>query len=181
VVVVGGCSLHLLLASGAVVTHVTLSSQYQPRLTTPTMGIRGVWQRSQAWFKQRKSVALAEQERLNAVSRNVKEGRIASNESAAIDALVGRGSSGYGEITPKGFRQLATRLAIGPSDHFADLGSGVGKAVVQAVAEFDVLSSYGIEISTTRHGLAVSALDGLDAAVGNRISYSRADCGEALE
>ena len=61
----------------------------------------------------------------------------------------------YGEITPAGFRTLAQRLRLSARDVFADLGSGHGKAVVQAVAEMGVRAGVGVEIAPPRHERAV--------------------------
>ena len=55
---------------------------------------------------------------------------------AAIEAIGGPESAVYGEITTIGFRTLAGRLKLGSGDTFTDLGSGLGRAVLQAVREF---------------------------------------------
>jgi len=67
-------------------------------------------------------------------------------------------SSTYGEITTKGFRELAKRIELYPGDCFLDMGSGVGRAVVQAALEFGCRSSRGVELSATRHERAQKAL-----------------------
>ena len=46
-------------------------------------------------------------------------------ENYHIDAVAGQNASGYGEITPAGFRELASDISLGESDVFYDLGSGV--------------------------------------------------------
>jgi hypothetical protein len=46
-------------------------------------------------------------------------------ENSRIDAVAGQHASGYGEITPAGFRELASDISLGETDVFFDLGSGV--------------------------------------------------------
>ena len=67
-------------------------------------------------------------------------------------------SSTYGEITTKGFRELAKRIELYSGDCFLDMGSGVGRVVVQAALEFGCRSSLGVELSMTRHQRAQQAL-----------------------
>ena len=140
-----------------------------PRSPVPAMGLRESWQR------------YLDAPRLDAVREHVDAGRITAIESAEIDAIAGGGSSIYGEITDRGFSKLGKRLGIGPADRFADLGSGTGRAVVQAVTEFKVKAACGCELSPTRHGLAVAGQQELEPAVGGAITYTLADCCSALE
>ena len=113
--------------------------------------------------------------------RGVDEGKIAESESAHIDALAGPRAATYGEITAKGFTKLAKRLKLGPSDRFADLGSGIGRTVVQAVTEFDVAASYGVEMSPTRHARAMAGRQALATADSERITLVLGDCCESTE
>jgi len=46
-----------------------------------------------------------------------------------------------------------------PSDIFVDLGSGVGRTVVQAALEFGCQDAYGVELSPSRHVRANAALN----------------------
>ena len=66
--------------------------------------------------------------------------------------------STYGEITELGSRQLFYYLHLLDEKEqvvFLDLGSGVGKLVVQAYMELPRLThAMGIELSSTRHSLA---------------------------
>jgi len=64
----------------------------------------------------------------------------------------------YGEITERGFRELAVYLDLGLEDSFYDLGSGVGKTVAMAWLEMGCAASRGIELDATRHELGVEAL-----------------------
>ena len=79
-------------------------------------------------------------------------------EEAIIDAVSGEFSSTYGEITAAGFRALAKRIDLSPADFFVDLGSGVGRTVVQATLEFGCQQSHGVELSPSRHERAQRAL-----------------------
>ena len=79
-------------------------------------------------------------------------------EEAIIDAVSGEFSSTYGEITAAGFRGLAKRIDLSPADFFVDLGSGVGRTVVQAALEFGCQQSHGVELSPSRHERAQRAL-----------------------
>jgi len=125
--------------------------------------------------------ARAEQDRIDTIARGVDEGKIDDSESAQIAALAGPRAATYGEITSKGFSKLARRLGIGPSDRFADLGSGIGRTVVQAVTEFDVAASYGVEISPTRHARARAGKQALNAVDRERIGFGLVDCCESSE
>lgn len=81
------------------------------------------------------------------------------DEDDAIEAVGGERSALYGEITPLGFRTLAARVQLGESDTFVDLGSGLGRATVQAAREYNVQASFGVEMAPTRHERAEALLD----------------------
>ncbi|MEM7402486.1 MAG: hypothetical protein AAF310_00485 [Myxococcota bacterium] len=69
----------------------------------------------------------------------------------------------YGEITPQAARELLSELQLGKEDVFYDLGSGVGKLVLQAHLATPVGKSVGIELSKTRYDIANDALKQLRA------------------
>ena len=46
-------------------------------------------------------------------------------ENSQIDAVSGPNACAYGEITPAGFRKLASQIGLSKDDVFFDLGSGV--------------------------------------------------------
>lgn len=50
------------------------------------------------------------------------------------------------------------RIGLSPSDNFLDMGSGVGRTVVQAALEFGCQKSHGVELSSSRHERAQRAL-----------------------
>lgn len=75
----------------------------------------------------------------------------------------------YGEVTALGVHTLLENVAhagapLGPDDSFADLGSGMGRAVLQVRLATPVSRSVGVELSEARHKsaeMALSRLQGL--------------------
>eukprot|EP00933_Yihiella_yeosuensis_P075644 TRINITY_DN85090_c0_g1_i1.p1 TRINITY_DN85090_c0_g1~~TRINITY_DN85090_c0_g1_i1.p1 ORF type:complete len:279 (+),score=33.57 TRINITY_DN85090_c0_g1_i1:36-872(+) len=65
----------------------------------------------------------------------------------------------YGEITTSGVRCLHSAVNLTESDVFADLGSGLGRCVVQTFLETDVRRMLGIELDVERHRAAVHAVE----------------------
>jgi hypothetical protein len=96
-------------------------------------------------------------------------------ESEPIRAIGGNDADTYGEMTAQGFRTLAGRMGLCPSDNFLDMGSGHGKLVIQA-CNFGVASSSGVEISATRHRVAQRMLDASPPRARRRSSVV---CGDA--
>ena len=118
--------------------------------------------------------------RLEIIRSNVDQGRCCSqSEMDAITALGGPMAETYGEITADGMKALAARVLMGPSDSFADLGSGCGRAVLQALTNFDVASACGIELAESRHELALQALAALPAEQASRARFLCGDCAAA--
>jgi precorrin-6B methylase 2 len=64
------------------------------------------------------------------------------------------GAPTYGEITYKGLKILIDKLKLTPQDVFYDLGSGVGKVVVQVFLGSPVKKCVGVELSPTRYNHA---------------------------
>lgn len=69
------------------------------------------------------------------------------------------GAATYGEIKFDSAQKLLDYLNPTKDDVFYDLGSGVGKFVLQTYLTTDVKKSMGIELSGTRYELAVKALN----------------------
>ena len=69
----------------------------------------------------------------------------ARSKAAFVDALAAAPATLYGEISPRGVRALAARCALGRGDTFADLGSGLGRAVSQMYIERDLAACIGVE------------------------------------
>ena len=99
-------------------------------------------------------------------------------EEDEIEAIGGPRASMYGEITPLGFRTLARRLSLGSGDVFVDLGSGLGRVVLQAARDWGVERACGVEYAASRHDLAVEALEEEPTAVAERVCYIRGDCAD---
>ena len=117
--------------------------------------------------------------RLKAIARAARDGAVTTGlEEQQIAAIGGEHAAIYGEITPPGFAKLARRMDLGPEDHFADLGSGLGRCTIQAVSEFHAASACGIELAASRHRLAVAALAREEAAISKRVRFLQGDCAD---
>ncbi len=68
----------------------------------------------------------------------------------------------YGEITDEAVTTLLKELNVNNCDVFYDLGSGVGRMVVQVYLESPVKKSIGVELSPTRHNHAVEVKQKLE-------------------
>jgi len=77
-------------------------------------------------------------------------------EAGPIRDVGGPTADVYGELTGLGFCALATRLNLSPVDAFLDIGSGHGQLVL-AACKYGVVTSTGIEMSSTRHRAAIRA------------------------
>lgn len=86
------------------------------------------------------------------------------SDQARLAEAGGARAFSYGEVTTLGFRQLATRMALTPADSFVDCGSGTGRLVMQAHKEFGVKSSIGVELSSSRHRIALDLLAASESA-----------------
>jgi len=64
----------------------------------------------------------------------------------------------YGELTPVGTRKLIAATRLSADDVFVDLGSGVGKVVLQVALAVPGVRCIGIEIDGDRHASACKAL-----------------------
>ena len=111
--------------------------------------------------------------------RSVKVGRYCtSNEDdALVESIGGPRANIYGEITPNGVRTLNEHLNLTSDDCFADLGSGLGLAVLQAAREFGV-PAYGVERAEGRHRVAERALSRQADDVASRVRLLCADCAD---
>ncbi|KAL1510563.1 hypothetical protein AB1Y20_006864 [Prymnesium parvum] len=78
-----------------------------------------------------------------------------ADEILAVEASGGH--EAYGELTPAGVREVLARLGASAGDVLADLGSGCGRMVLQCALESPWLRAVGVELSPTRHRVAVEA------------------------
>ena len=69
-----------------------------------------------------------------------------------------KGSPIYGEINQQALNILLSYLKLGPKDIFFDLGSGVGKVIMQTVLSTPVGRAMGVELSSARFEEALTAL-----------------------
>lgn len=117
---------------------------------------------------------------IDEVQEAVRAGRCTDqHEEEAIEAIGGPEAATYGEVTPIGMRAMAKRLGIDAADFFVDLGSGLGRAVLQVASEFGVRKSAGIEYAPSRHALAEEALLAVgDANVAARVFFVCGDCAD---
>ena len=121
------------------------------------------------------SLALAP--RLATIKANVEQGKYcAESDLEAIAKLGGPIANTYGEITADGMASLGRRALLGPTDVFADLGSGCGRAVIQAVEEFNCASACGIELGRSRHDQAMQLHATLPSDQARRIQFICGDC-----
>ena len=104
---------------------------------------------------------------------------LSTDEEALIRAASGPDGGTYGEITAVGFRTLMRTCGLGPSDTFADLGSGFGSAVLQAASEFNVRHACGVELAPSRHRAAVRAWEEAEPDVRERVRLVEGDAAEA--
>lgn len=81
-----------------------------------------------------------------------------------LKSVGGPRAATYGEVTPIGFRSLAQRVGLSPTDSFVDLRSGADTLVLQASRDFGVKRSSGIELAKARHMLAMSFLVALSSS-----------------
>jgi hypothetical protein len=65
----------------------------------------------------------------------------------------------HGEILYEGVSKILSHLTVAEQDKFVDLGSGLGKTVVQFFLMTHVKEAMGIEVVTNLHRLALSAAE----------------------
>jgi len=80
----------------------------------------------------------------------------------------------YGEITSNGIKTLVNAINF-KDKHFLDIGSGVGKTVVQIALETDVKSSTGYEIIPARFNISCQAKKKYDQLItslsGSKVKF----------
>lgn len=161
------CALMLASPCGAFGAHTMSSGAFRPT-SMQAAALRACCPRAGAE---------EEKARLNSIFSACSRGRsITREETDAIREVGGRRADRYGEITQRGFTTLASRLRLGPSDVFADCGSGTGACVLQSVEEFDVARAVGVEFARSRHAVAVDDLALLPEPLSRRVTLS---CGDA--
>lgn len=72
------------------------------------------------------------------------------------------GNATYGEILPESLHHILSDMMITKKDVLYDLGSGMGKVVIQSYLTFPFQKVVGIELAAKRHRQATQALHYLD-------------------
>ncbi|GIL50971.1 hypothetical protein Vafri_7046 [Volvox africanus] len=99
-----------------------------------------------------------------------KHGYIIPKREAALVDITG-GSATYGEITVDGVMQLLRNVPLQQDDVLVDLGSGLGRLVLQVACSASLRRCVGIELSASRHKQAcwvatqLASLDATDPRV----------------
>ena len=112
----------------------------------------------------------------------IEDVQLAITKATSVDssdrasAIGGGNITTYGELAPLGFAALARRLRLCHTDRFVDLGSGTGRLVFQAVRDFGVQQSIGVEFVVGRHEQATSSLAALPTACASRVKLLLGDC-----
>ena len=132
------------------------------------------------WRRRSSTSRRLEAARKAEAARAVAEGdTLLPAEAAAIAQASGPKAATYGEITASGFASLATRMDFGPATRFADLGSGTGKCVLQAVERNEVACACGVELAASRHAVGMKTLGGSAPAVRERVRLVQGDIADS--
>lgn len=94
------------------------------------------------------ALAFSVKDTIDTLYKNVSGFGISTQDEEVI--IKHGGASTYGEITYEGVEQLLKQLSLTKNDVFYDLGSGIGKMVVQVYLSTPVKKSVGIELSAER-------------------------------
>jgi len=94
--------------------------------------------------------------------------------------LATRSSPTYGEIMPTAAAHLIERLKLGRGDVFYDLGSGLGKLVLQVALSAFVERSVGIELVRSRHLVAQDMLARLRSTTKLRARRCQLRCSDFM-
>jgi precorrin-6B methylase 2 len=97
---------------------------------------------------------------LNQQYRNADGGYVISDSDKKTIKDAGSDPT-YGEITPEGVAMLISHLSITDKDVFYDLGSGLGKMVLQMYTTTPVAKAVGVELSQDRFNQSKEALEQL--------------------
>jgi hypothetical protein len=85
------------------------------------------------------------------------------DEADEARVLATSSSPTYGEIMPTAIDRLVEHLRMGEDDVFYDLGSGVGKVVLQVALRAPIRRVVGVELARSRHRIARRMLDAVRA------------------
>lgn len=102
------------------------------------------------------TATLSHRQIMNRIYKDICGFEISKTDEARVKKS--SGNPLYGEIKHGSIEKLVDYLNLTKADVFFDLGSGIGKVVVQVALLSPVKKSVGIELSKTRHKDATSAL-----------------------
>lgn len=120
--------------------------------------------------------ALSTRQIINRVYEDIEGFKIPSVDAKQV--RTSKGSPVYGEINHQAMNKLLNYLKLGPQDVFYDLGSGVGKVIIQTLLTTPVKLAVGVELSTTRHNYAQRAVKRAakwDPSIKNRVRLINKD------
>lgn len=113
---------------------------------------------------------------MNRIYKDLEGFKIPKEDEKTV--RISKGSPIYGEINQQALNYLLDYLKLGPHDIFYDLGSGVGKVVMQTALRTSVHKAFGIELSSARYQEAQVALERarqLDSQLNTRIKFMNED------
>lgn len=119
---------------------------------------------------------LSTRQKMNLFYKDIEGFKIPTFDSKNVRKS--KGSPVYGEINHQALNKLLDYLKLGPKDVFYDLGSGVGKVIIQTALTTRVKLAVGIELSGTRHDSAKQALDRaieMHPMLKNRVRFLQKD------
>mmetsp|Transcript_79494 Transcript_79494/g.233669 ORF Transcript_79494/g.233669 Transcript_79494/m.233669 type:complete len:282 (-) Transcript_79494:41-886(-) len=152
----------LIFAVSSALTHFVM--QYP---STHTLTIMRSWPRDSAEVT---AVLDATYHGLDGLKLSASDAAKASEEGTTFQKT-------YGEFAAGGVEVLLDSLNVTTDDVFCDLGSGIGKVVMQAYLERRPKEAIGIELSEARHRLAEVARDRLLSSLtsGARLTFVHGD------
>jgi SAM-dependent methyltransferase len=100
---------------------------------------------------------LSDRQIMNRIYKDLCGFEIPKNDAAQVRKS--KGSAVYGEINHQALKKLHSYLKITSKDVFYDLGSGVGKVVLQTGLFTNAKKVVGVELSAARHEGAITALE----------------------
>lgn len=119
---------------------------------------------------------LSHQQIMNRIFYDIDGFEIPKNDEKNVRQS--KGSPIYGEINFQSLKKLIDHLKLNNNDVFYDLGSGVGKVVIQTALTSPVKKSIGVELSLMRYQDAQKALtiaQHFDKTLLSRCNFVNAD------
>lgn len=119
---------------------------------------------------------LSPQQIMNRIFHDIDGFDIPKNDEKKVRQS--KGSPIYGEINFQSLNKLLNHLKLGNNDVFYDLGSGVGKVVIQTALTSPIKKSIGVELSLVRYEDAKKALKiatQFDQTLPSRCRFVNAD------